>query len=98
MNQQMERKFSERDRQIHSIEMHLRDQNNNQGISQIRNSTPLQHNTNGGLPTSNLPMTQSADGTKNVISQFAPPRVEFSLPGRNANTEVSASTSNTRAE
>ena len=98
MNQQMERKFSELDRQIHGIEMHLRDQNNNQGISQIRNSTPLQLNTDGGLPTSNLPMTQSAAGTENAISQFAPSRVEFNLPGTNSNTEVSASTSNTRTE
>ena len=98
MNQQMERKFSQLDRQIHGIEMHLRDQNNNQGISQIRNSTPLQLNTDGGLPTSNLPMTQSAAGTENAISQFAPSRVEFNLPGTNSNTEVSASTSNTRAE
>ena len=98
MNQQMERKFSELDRQIHGIEMHLRDQNNNQGISQIRNSTPLQLNTDGSLPTSNLPMTQSAAGTENAISQFAPSRVEFNLPGTNSNTEVSASALNTRAE
>ena len=98
MNQQMERKFSELDRQIHGIEMHLRDQNNNQGISQIRNNTPLQLNTDGGLPTSNLPMTQSAAATENAISQFALSRVEFNLPGINSNTEVSASTSNTRTE
>ena len=55
MNQQMEHKFSELD-QIHGLEMHLRDQNNNQGIPQIRNSTPMQINSDGGLQASGLPM------------------------------------------
>ena len=45
MQQQIEQQFLELDRQFNNIEMHLRDHNNNQGISQIRNSTPLQINT-----------------------------------------------------
>ena len=98
MNQQMERKFSELDRQIHGLEMHLRDQNNNQGIPQIRNSTPMQINSDGGLQASGLPMAPSVTSTENTISHFAPPRVDFNLPGTNSNTEASASMSNTRAE
>ena len=98
MNQQMERKFSELDRQIHGLEMHLRDQNNNQSIPQIRNSTPMQINSDGGLQASGLPMAPSVTCTENTISHFAPPRVDFNLPGTNSNTEASASMSNTRAE
>ena len=94
MNQQMERKFSELDRQIHGIELHLRDQNNNQGISQFRNSTPMQTNTDSKMQASSLPMSHS----ENTISQMASTRVDFNLQGTNSNTETSTSTSNTRAD
>ena len=94
MNQQMERKFSELDRQIHGIELHMRDQNNNQGISQFRNSTPMQTNTDSRMQASSLPMSHS----ENTISQMASTRVDFNLQGTNSNTETSASTSNTRAD
>ena len=94
----MERKFSEFDQQIHCLEMHLHDQNNNQGIPLIRNSTPMQINSDGGLQASGLPMAPSVKSTENTISHFAPPRVDFNLPGTNSNTEASASMSNTRAE
>ena len=94
MNQQMERKFSELDRQIHGIELHLRDQNNNQGISQFRNSTPMQTNTDSRMQASSLPMSHS----ENTISQMASTRVDFNLQGTNSNTETSTSTSNTRAD
>ena len=56
MKQQIEQKFLELDRHINNIETHLRDHNNNQGISQIRNSTPLQINTISDMQTSNIPI------------------------------------------
>ena len=94
MKQQIEKKFLELDRQINNIETHLRDHNNNQGISQIRNSTPLQINTISDMQTSNIPMSQSENP---VVSQMAPSRVEFNLHGTNSNT-TSASTSQARAD
>ena len=98
MNQQMERKFSQLDRQMHNLESHLRDQNNNQAISHFRNSTPVQINTDGGLPSSNLPLTNSVPNSENALNHFQPSRVDFNLPGTTSNTETSTSTSNTGAE
>ena len=94
MKQQIEKKFLELNRQINNIEMHLRDHNNNQGISQIRNSTPLQINTISDMQTSNIPISQSENP---VVSQMAPSRVEFNLHGTNSNT-TSASALQARAD
>ena len=42
MNEQMQQKFNDLDKQIQSIQTHLRDQNNNQGTTTLRSRTPLQ--------------------------------------------------------
>ena len=46
MNEQMQQKFNDLDMQIQNLQIQLRDQNNNQGASQPRNSIPMQIGTN----------------------------------------------------
>ena len=68
LNQQMETKFTELDKQIHNLEIHLQDQNNNQSIGQpSRNSTVMQLNPNSNL-TSNLPSALSSNSTESSAS------------------------------
>ena len=68
LNQQMETKFTELDKQIHNLEIHLQDQNNNQSIGQpSRNSTVMQLNPNSNL-TSNLPSAPSSNSTESSAS------------------------------
>ena len=68
LNQQMETKFTQLDKQIHNLEIHLQDQNNNQSIGQpSRNSTVMQLNPNSNL-TSNLPSALSSNSTESSAS------------------------------
>ena len=46
MNEEMQQKFSSLDSQMQYLQTEIRNQNNNQGSSQIRNSTPV-HNFRG---------------------------------------------------
>ena len=97
MEEQMQQKFTEFDRQIQNIQMHLRNQNNNQDISQVRNSTPMQLNADRNMQTCNIPNTRSVISTDNTNNQQAQATVEFSLHGASSNSDASASsTSQTR--
>ena len=69
LNQQMETKFSELDKQIHNLEIHLQDQNNNQSIGQhSRNSTSIHTSLNDHLNTPNLSCTVSSNSTESSAS------------------------------
>lgn len=82
MNEQMQQKFNDLDMQIQNLQIQLRDQNNNQGASQPRNSTPMQIGTN-----------RNQDCTENVArNQMTNEMVDFNLPRINSNTEQSVST------
>ena len=88
LNQQMETKFTQLDKQIYNLEIHLQDQNNNQSIGQpSRNSTVMQLNPNSNL-TSNLPSTLSSNCTESSASH-AP--VGSELHCSNSNNGISAS-------
>lgn len=82
MNEQMQQKFNDLDMQIQSMQIQLRDQNNNQGASQPRNSTPMETGTN-----KNQECTENASR-----NQMTNEIVDFNLPRLNSNTEQSAST------
>lgn len=82
MNEQMQQKFNDLDMQIQNLQIQLRDQNNNQGASQPRNSTPMQIGTN-----------RNQDCTENVArNQMTNEMVDFNLPRLNSTTEQSVST------
>ena len=82
MNEQMQQKFNDLDIQIQNLQIQLRDQNNNQGASQPRNSTPMQIGTN-----------KNQVCTENVArNQMTNEMVDFNLPRLNSTTEQSAST------
>ena len=94
LNQQMETKFTELDRQIHNLEIHLQDQNNNQSIGQSsRKCTVMQLNPNSNL-TSNLPSALSSN-SKESSASHAP--VGSELHCSSSNNEISAS-QHTRAD
>ena len=94
LNQQMETKFTEFDKQIHNLEIHFQDQNNNQSIVQSsRNSTVMQLNPNSNL-TSNLPSALSSNNTESSASH-AP--VGSELHCSSSNDGISAS-QHTRAD
>ena len=68
LNQQMETKFTELDKQIHNLEIQLQDQNNNQSIGQSSGkSTIMQLSPNRNL-TSNLPTALSLNNTESSAS------------------------------
>ena len=86
LNQQMETKFSELDKQIHNLEIHLQDQNNNQSIGQhSRNSTSIHTSLNDHLDTPNLPCTVSSNSTESSASH-APADAE--LRSSNSNNGI----------
>ena len=78
----MQQKIKDLDMQIQSMQIQLRDQHNNQGASQPRNSTPMQTGTN-----KNQECTENAS-----INQMTNEIVDFNLPRINFNTEQSANT------
>ncbi|MEW8547671.1 MAG: hypothetical protein AB2693_29535 [Candidatus Thiodiazotropha sp.] len=82
-NKQMQQKFTDLDMQIQSMQIQLRDQNNNQGACQLRNSTPMQTDTN----TNQQECSEIVSRNQTTIGI-----VDFNLPRINSNTEQSAST------
>lgn len=77
INQQMQKKFTELDKQIQSIETHLQDRNNNQGLTQFRNSTPMQLNSNSNMQTTNISNGNSIDNTDNSTNQMPCSHINF---------------------
>lgn len=92
MHEQMRQKFSDLDSQMQNMQSQIRDQNNNQGITQFRNSTPVR--------TLGAPVTRSMGCNDNASNgQMPHPAVSFNLPGLNSNAETSSSmTSQTRVD
>ena len=87
MNEQIQQKFTLIDGQIQSIQAQIRDQNNNQGITQLRNSTPVQ----------NVPLTQSNGCVGNtLLGQPSQQGISFNLHGTNSQTTASSSISQSR--
>ena len=99
LNQQMVMKFTELDKQINNLEMHLQDQNNNQGTSQSRNNRVMRLNTDSNLPSSNIPKAQSLNSTENSASHMPSSRVSSDLHSTISNTGTSDSnTQHTRTD
>ena len=95
LNQQMETKFTELDKQIHNLEVHLQDQNNNQSMGQpSRNSTVMRLNPNSNFTSENMPSALSSNGTESSASH-AP--VGSELQNSSSNNGISAS-QHTRAD
>lgn len=99
INQQMQKKFTELDKQIQSIETHLQDRNNNQGLTQFRNSTPMQLNSNSNMQTTNISNGNSIDNTDNSTNQMPCSHINFNLHSTNSTTDTPANTTqHTRAD
>lgn len=95
LNQQMETKFTELDKQIHNLEVHSQDQNNNQSMGQpSRNSTVMCLNPNSNFTSENMPNALSSNGTESSASH-AP--VGSELQNSSSNNGISAS-HHTRAD
>lgn len=100
MNDQMQRKFTDLDMQIQSIHTQIRDQNNNQGASQPRNSTPMHTDTNRGIQIEDNSNIRTAECAENVTrSQIINEAADFNVHRVNSNSQPSASTtSQTRVD
>ena len=91
MNEQMQQKFNDLDKQIQSIQTHLRDQNNNQGTTTLRNSTPLQLTSDHLIQTCNSPNTQSTDNSTSDTSVKTHVTFDHNLQSSNLANRASAS-------
>ena len=91
MNEQMQQKFNDLDKQIQSIQTHLRDQNNNQGTATLRNSTPLQLTSDHLIQTCNSPNTQSTDNSTSDTSVKTHVTFDHNLQSSNLAKRASAS-------
>ena len=91
MNEQMQQKINDLDKQIQSIQTHLRDQNNNQGTTTLRNSTPLQLTSDHLIQTCNSPNTQSTDNSTSDTSVKSHVTFDHNLQNSNLANRASAS-------
>ena len=92
LNQQIELKFTDL-KQKHNLEVHLHDQNNNQGTSQSRNNTVMRLNSDCNYLSSNIPKSQSLNSNGNAASYMT------SLHSTSSNTGTSDSnTQQTRTD
>ncbi|MCG8048446.1 MAG: hypothetical protein N0E48_22985, partial [Candidatus Thiodiazotropha endolucinida] len=73
--------------------------NNNQGITQLRNSTPMQLNTDSNMQTTNTSNGNAITNTDSIIDHRPRSLVNFDLHGTDSITGTSASTiHHTRAD
>ena len=79
------------DKQIQSIQTHLRDQNNNQGTTTLPNSTPLQLTSDHLIQTCNSPNTQSTDNSTSDTSVKTHVTFVHNLQSSNLANRASAS-------